>query len=354
MNPVVDVPSFRMNAMPQSLVEAIEKDREIRQRFGEVRPLIHTDWQGKKWVAVGEQLYSGNWRYFSDFLPFFIKLVLTPEWGQAEIAKPLAERHPIMQWCDGARHYRDSQPADEDGNMVFTADGCTMAYLLLAYDLFALRHHQSLQQVVVNRLKNIDQFQGARYELFVAATCIRAGFDIEYENEGDSNRKHSEFIATHRKSKTMISVEAKSRHRSGVLGRPGMPDESSERPKRIGRLLRDAIAKATDLPHVIFIDVNTPPSEGNPFEKLWFKDVMDEVDKSGTVTGSMCAPFNLVVFTNHPFHYVAPGVAAPKPETISTIPTKPCVPVADKSEIHSLFAAAVKFGTIPQRFEEAD
>jgi hypothetical protein len=343
-----------MDAMPQGLIEKIEKENERSQRFGETRPLIHADWQGHKWVAVGERFYWGNWRFFPDFLQFYIKVVLTPAWGKAELTKPLAERHPVMQWYDGMCHFQQAQPRDAVGNMSFLPDGCTMAYLLLAYDLFALRHHQSLQSVVVHRLKHIDQFQGARYELFVAATCIRAGFDIEFEDERDSTRKHSEFIATHRKSKSKLSVEAKSRHRPGVLGRAGTPEPPGARPTGIGRLLRDAIAKATNLPHIIFIDVNTPPSDASPFEKAWFKDVMEEVDKSGTVTGTDCAPFNLIVFTNHPFHYVARGTTSPSPETITTMPRNPCVPVTDVSEIHAIHTAAVKFGNVPQRFEDAD
>ena len=63
-----------------------------------------------------------------------------------------------------------------------------------------------------------DQFQGVRYELFVAATCIRAGFDIAYEDETDKTKKHPEFVATHRLTGQKISVEAKRRHRQDILG----------------------------------------------------------------------------------------------------------------------------------------
>lgn len=350
----VGVPAFHMGALPQSIVDKIQQDNERRDKFGEIRPLIHMDWQGKKWVAVGEQLYFGSWRFFSDFLQFYIKVVMIPAWGKAELQKPLADRHLVMQWYDGMCRFQQAQARDSAGNMYCVPDGCTNAYLLLAYDLYTLRHHQSLQSVVIDRLKHVDQFQGARYELFVAATCIRAGYDIEFEDEQDSTRKHPEFIATHRKSKAMLSVEAKSRHRPGVLGRPGTAEDPNELRASVDNLLMKAIAKAMHLPHVIFVDVNMPPSEGNAFEKKWFKDVMAAIDRSGTVGEIECAPFNLIVFTNHPFHYVSPGISAPAPEMVSTIPTKPCIPMKDDSEIRAIHFAAEKFGRIPQRFEDAE
>jgi hypothetical protein len=43
--------------------------------------------------------------------------------------------------------------------------------------------HLALQERLIGRLKHPDQFQGARYELAMAATMIRAGFDLEYEME---------------------------------------------------------------------------------------------------------------------------------------------------------------------------
>jgi len=33
-----------------------------------------------------------------DFLSDYVKQTLGGDWGNAEIAKPLSERHPVMQW----------------------------------------------------------------------------------------------------------------------------------------------------------------------------------------------------------------------------------------------------------------
>ena len=92
---------------------------------------------------------------------------------------------------------------------------------MLAYDLYVLRDKQVLQDDIIRRLKILDQFQGARHELFAAVSCIRAGYSIKYEDEKDGTRKHTEFIATHKKTGQKIAVEAKSKHRTGILDFPG-------------------------------------------------------------------------------------------------------------------------------------
>jgi hypothetical protein len=92
-----------------------------------------------------------------------------------------------------------------------------------------------------------DQFQGARHELFAEATCLRAGFSIEHEDETDGSTRHAEFTATHKATGQTVSVEAKSKHRLGILGFPGARQAEGEHNLNVGRLLNDAIQKNT--PH---------------------------------------------------------------------------------------------------------
>ena len=108
---------------------------------------------------------------------------------------------------------RDQQPDPESGLVSAIRDGILSALLALAYDLYVLRNYSKLQDEVVARLRHPDQFQGARYELFVAATFIRGGCDIGYEDESDGSKKHTEFVAKHQKSGFEMSVEAKARQR---------------------------------------------------------------------------------------------------------------------------------------------
>jgi hypothetical protein len=91
------------------------------------------------------------------------------------------------------------------------------------------------------RLRNQDRFSGARYEVFVASTFVRAGFDIAFENEDDRSTTHCEFVATYRATVQRFSVEAKRRE--------------GRRP-RIGSLFNDAILKHADHKRVIFLDMN--------------------------------------------------------------------------------------------------
>ena len=71
-----------------------------------------------------------------------------------------------------------------------------MAYTALAYDLYTLDHQALLQTKLVKRLKVKEQFQGARYEIYVSAAFVRAGFEMNLEDENDSTTTHCEFTAT--------------------------------------------------------------------------------------------------------------------------------------------------------------
>src|SRR4029077_21278434 len=173
-------------------------ERQRQARFGQVRSAIHADWKGQKWIAVGKKLLnSSNWKTPADFLSDYLKHVMTPEWGRAELAKPLADRHPVMQWYDAMCRLQAlaGKQAGADGVFGVAPSGAMRAYLLLAFDLYALQHHSALQDRLVHRLRHRDQYQRARHELFAATTCIRAGFDIEYEDESDWSCKHMEFTA---------------------------------------------------------------------------------------------------------------------------------------------------------------
>ena len=102
-------------------------------------------------------------------------------------------------------------------------------------------------------LRDLGQFQGARYEILTASLFGRCGFQIEFIT--DTSRRNPEFFA--HKDGERIGVEAKSRHRAGVLNRRGEFDR--EAPAEIKRLYEDAAGQNPgDCPLLIFIDVNLP------------------------------------------------------------------------------------------------
>ena len=170
------IPVIQMPGPPPELAEILKQERQRQARFGQVRPAIHANWQGQKWVAVGNKLLnSTNWKTPADFLSDYLKHVMTPAWGNAELAKPLADRHPVMQWYDATCRLQAmmKQQAGPDGVFGVAPSGAMRAYMLLAFDLYALQHHSALQDRLVHRLRHRDQYQAVRHELFAAATCIR-------------------------------------------------------------------------------------------------------------------------------------------------------------------------------------
>jgi hypothetical protein len=223
--------------------KAQEKQREQQQGFG--RAIISTELNGARFVAIGKRLmWSNKWKTVPDFLGDYIRSTLTPEWGNAELAKPFDQRHPILVWYDHVCRLQKETLTEPGKVAVAPMTGAADAWFRLAYDLYSLEHNAELQQKLLSRLKDTEMFQGARYETFVAGTLIRAGFDIEFEDEDDRGSTHVEFTATCRKSGRKYSVEAKQRNVTG----------ENER-FRLGRLLQKALRKTANHPRIVFIGI---------------------------------------------------------------------------------------------------
>lgn len=299
----------------------VAAEDERRAVYGDVRPIISTVWQGYRFVAVGSSLHWDKvekWRTFIDFLGYLIKLVFGVEWGAAELQKPLAERHVIMQWCEALRQLQLRNPgADERGMCSGDPDGPSYAYLLLAYDLYLLGDHGKLRERLVERLKRPEEFQSARYELFVAATIIRAGFDLELENERDSSKQHAEYIATHRQTKEPFAIEAKSRRVPGVLGFQGEPVPEEDFKLDVRQLIKRALEKNITLPYIVFLDANMPPGYANTRREEWIANVNRAVQLADSVFSDVGirvgSVFNLLVVTNVPDHYGESAGPLPDP-----------------------------------------
>lgn len=227
----------------------------------------------------------------------------------------------------------------EPNGLIFAApDGLMSAYLLLAYDLYVLRNNGKLQSEVVQRLRHRDQFHGARYELFVAATFIRAGLQFEYDDETDGSRKHPEFVATDAAGLAM-AVEAKARQRP--LG--SAEDLVTIRPA-VRDLLLNAAKKLEDDPMVVFLEVNLPPHA----DLLVWGNHLDEVVKDITSEKGQC-PFALVMFTNRPHLYGEFGMPDPTKQWVFFRPhTSP----VSLELTGTLTTAVTQYGNIPDQFPD--
>lgn len=220
--------------------EAAQVQRERQQGLG--KPIISLESDGFRLVAVKNRLLqSKGWKTFHDFLGEYIKKAIGHEWGNTEIAKPFGQRHPILVWyqkvCEHQRTFITEPGKVASGSMT----GAIAAYMHLSYDLYTLDHNAELQEKLLARLRNYDKFTGARYEIHVAALFVRAGFDIEFEDETDGSTTHCEFTATYKRTGKRFSVEAKRREGS----RP-----------RIGHLFNDALSKNANYERIVFIDIN--------------------------------------------------------------------------------------------------
>jgi hypothetical protein len=270
--------------------EADHVQRQRQQGLG--KPIISTEANGYRVVAVKNRLhYSDKWKTFHDFLVNYLPSVLGREWGNAQLAKPADQRHPILTWYQMLCEQQRITIMEPGTVSSATMTGAVAAYMYLAYDLYALEHNVELQAALVARLRNHDKFTGARYEVYIAAIFIRAGFDLEFENEADGTTTHCEFTATHRRTGRKFSVDAKRRE--------------GNRP-RIGRLFNDALSKRANHDRVIFIDINMRDDlTGNEEPSFLQKALRRLREFEGMLLNDIPRPSAYVFATNTPWaHYL--------------------------------------------------
>lgn len=233
-----EVAPATQGVLARAAVARIQRERQ--QGLGQ--PIISAYASGHRVVAVKDRLVqSTKWKTFFDFLGDYIKMAIGPEWGNSEIKKPFEERHPIMKWYHMVADHQRTYMIDGEVS-VGTMTGAMAAYMHLAYDLYSLAHNAELQEKLIARLRDPNNFSGAWYEIQVAAILVRAGFKLEFEDEDDRRTSHCEFTVTSQKTGKKFSVEAKK-------------TEGKLRPMR---LLHKALMKHANHRRVVFIDLNTP------------------------------------------------------------------------------------------------
>lgn len=332
--------------------EIKEKDRKRELEFGKIKPILHADVKGYKCVAVGSEVFfSKEWRTFPDFLMAYIWQVLGEEWAQSEISKPFAERHQILKWYDWVLRFHVEQKVNDNGLCFVVPNGVFYTFLLLAYDLYLIRHHLALQKFVVARLKDANQFQGARYELYATATCIRAGFEIQFEDEQSRVSKHVEFSAIHKASGQKIAVEAKSKHRKGVLGYQTDNSQDEKIKLKVVPLINQALKKRPKNPLVLFVDLNLSMDDAKRiFQAQEIIELLDRVKKLDNGNDI----FNLIVFTNHPYHYAPDSEPYPPKSYSFVFSQSPEIKTVYPKSLQDISTAVSMYGQIPNEFPKKD
>jgi len=285
--------------------ETMAQEQAFKDVHGKGKPIITTIFQDWRVVAVGNELHFGKsqkTKFFPDFLNNYIGNKLTPEWGKRELAKPFSERHQICKWYELLCRQQMQCKPNVDGAYKIQANGAMLSWMRLAYDLYLVKHNAELQERIINRLRNKQQFQGARFELCVVAAMNLAGYEIKFEDETDSSRRHTEFLAT-QPSGVEIAVEAKSRHREGVLdftSNSWRKTDAAAARVAVTELMRKALMKNPEKPYFIFIDVNLPYTEDAPIDNPWFKEMSDTIDSLRNEWLPAPFPANAIFFYNDP------------------------------------------------------
>ncbi len=232
-----------------------------RSPFAGPQP-IKTSFKGKTVRAVGHRLISSKpTDTFHEFLIQLLVHTFGKPWLQREEAAPIKEQHVVVRWLRAwADLTKRSRPPNQVAGEPFPVDptGSSAELFVLAYDVYLLTKVNELPRSLLVRLRRRDHFQGARYEVAIAATFVRQGFEIDWNT--DKSKRTCEFTATHPATCEAIAVETKSRHRPGRLHEVGDPKEPPELRLDVRRLVAEAVdQRPGDKPFAIFVDLNLPP-----------------------------------------------------------------------------------------------
>lgn len=283
--------------IPPEVLQAFARQEEERlarkNTFGDVKGMITAEMGEWRFVASGNKLvYGKDWRVFTDFLGFHLHGLLGEDWGQHQVKLPFEEQHTVIQWRTiiALAHFGKEKGAN---GLYKSASGAANAWFRLAYDLYLIEHNAELQSKLLRRMRNQDGFQGARFEAAVAAMMLASGYELRYCDERGPGRQ-PEFIATNRSDSHILAVEAKSRHRPGVMGFrkhdvPVPPDSFD-----IAGLLLAALMKDTEEPLLVFVELNTP--------------MAIKLDSSTTIYGELERAWDAVQERNWPDGFPAIGV----------------------------------------------
>lgn len=264
-------------------------------------------------------VWNTLWHYpqeetFHQFLDALVVGTLGREWFERQLLLPVKNQNAIVRWrtamLELLRRPGDSDDAVSTGH---TLTGPAKAYQCFGYDLYWLQLVHRLPESLIERLKDFQAFQGARYEVLIAAVFARAGFEIEWIDDSKATGKHPEFIATHKNTGRKVGVETKSRRRPGAMNYIGTVTPETHLKGDVFELYDKAIQQTpgNGMLFLIFIDANVPDSppkglssyENIPIETApWMVEIRDRlvsIWNDATEPTSESAVF----ITNFAFYY---------------------------------------------------
>ncbi len=311
---------------------------------------IQTVWkaQNKRVIAIWNGIY---FRPITEtFHEFLIEVPLKGTFGEAwyrqETAKQEKDRHVVVGWLHAFRQQgRKHEPDEHKTGDVYAAPatGETTELIALAHDLYMLLKVNRLPEQLVERLRNRDQFQGARYEIAIAAGFVKCGFQIEWIE--DRAGPHPEFVSRNKKTGEEVAVETKSRHRPGALHQPGDLPPEEELRADVDRLYREALKQDPGgIPFAIFLDVNLPPNTAPEEAAKWQREIVGRwQDKEQQVS--------LLGFTNFAWHHLKDKPNELRnPEFLLAVPNRAVRPLHTPETIVCLRYVLDAYGVPPNEY----
>ncbi len=104
----------------------------------------------------------------------YFKNVMGKEWGEAQVAKPRDEWHPLFAWYAMTCEYQKKLIANPGQPTSLPMTGAACGIMWLTYGLYLLRHNAEIQSRLLQRLRTPDPVQvfGALHEVIIAAAMI--------------------------------------------------------------------------------------------------------------------------------------------------------------------------------------
>jgi hypothetical protein len=338
-----------MNESEELRKVLIEMQKRIeREKFGGPSSIKFPIGPGIARVIWNAIHFRPSTETFHEFIINVLKWTVGQKWYEAQLQLKPEQRHVIMKWCDAfSTATQTHEPQNRQPGQVYAMPltGEVKELLVLADDVYRLQLVRKLPRRLIQRLRSYEAFQGARYEIAIAATFVRCGFEIEWIEEKD--KKHCEFIATHKATGEVIAVETKSRHRPGMLNRSGdVPDAESLRAD-VQSLFNQALEQNPgDRSFAMFIDVNLPHEIDKDWpQKKWVREIRQILAQYPTASLAEPSPYTFMVFTNFAWHYEGTKRAAGT-EAILIINNPPKFPLKDQRTFEALVRALDNYGVI--------
>jgi hypothetical protein len=310
-------------------------------------PTIQSLWKEKNVRAVAiwnTLIFRPPTETFHEFLiEVPLKNMFGEAWYKAELSKAEADRHIVVRWL--AAYREESQkhrPADHQKGQVYSgpATGETTELIALAHDMYMLQKVNRLPDSLINRLRNYGEFQGARYEVAIAAAFVKCGFEIEWID--DVTAKHPEFIGRNPHTHEEVAVETKSRRRPGVLHQPGTMPAAEQLRADVDRLYREAVQQDPgNRPFAIFLDVNLPPNTTADAVAAWQREIVGRWQANEQLA--------LLGFTNFAWHYSGDAPSRP-PEFILAVPSNSARPLVSTETLNCLRLALGTYGVCANEY----